>query len=101
MTKSIKTELLEGFLEEIQKEGIDEIVLFGNQSENRESIVSCIKAKNTKDALAMISMLIKILAENIGVKSPEIAEDIRDNLAKAEKQMEKAKRKKIEVKFVD
>ena len=97
MTKKEQKEtILDEFLANCEKENLDEVAVFAINSKDRSKFMTCLKAEKATTAIAMIAMLIKILSEDTGTKSPKLAELIRDNLEEAEEKTEEYMRKKEE-----
>lgn len=89
MSKESKSKVVDEFLDKINKEGIDEIVIFGINSENREQCVSVMKARNAHSGTAMVGMLIKLLSDEIDVPSYDLAKVIGEKLKQTEEEIEK------------
>lgn len=108
MAEKENKNILDEFLENCDKENLDEVAVFAINSKDRSQVATCMRAEKLSTAMAMIGMLIKILAEDVGVESTKIAEDIRDNLEKAEQKMEeflkekeKKEKKTIHIKITE
>lgn len=91
MSKEMKEKLTDIYLDKIKEEGIDEIAMFGINSEDRSSCISVMKAKNAKEGIAMIGMLVKALADEIEVSSGDLAREIGARLDETEAEIEKVK----------
>lgn len=89
MSKESKQKILEEFLEKAKAEDIDEIVVFGINSVNRDKCMSVMRAENAHSATAMVGMLIKLLADDIEIPSYELAHKIGEKLKETEEQVEK------------
>ena len=98
MSKASKQNVLDEFLEKAKKENIDEIVVFGINSKDREQCMSVMKAENAQSATAMVGMLIKLLSDEIDVPSYELAKIIGDKLKQTEEQVAKVMEKKAKKK---
>ncbi len=94
MSKESKKTLLDEFLEKAKAEDIDEIVIFGINSKNREKCMSAIRAENAHSATAMVGMLIKLLADDIEIPSYELAGIVAEKLKQTEEEVKKAMEKK-------
>ena len=94
MSKSTKQKLLEDFLAKAKKEDIDEVVVFGINSEDRTKCMSVMESKNAASAMAMIGMLIKLLADDIEMPSYKLAERLAKNLKETEETVAKVLKEK-------
>lgn len=94
MSKASKSKVVDEFLEKINKEGIDEIVVFGINSQDREQCISVMKAKNAHSGTAMVGMLVKLLSDEIDIPSYDLAKVIGEKLKQTEEQVEKLIEKK-------
>lgn len=94
MSKESKQKILEEFLEKAKAEDIDEIVVFGINSEDRAKCMSVLKAENAHSATAMVGMCIKLLADEVEMPSYELAMKIGEKLKETEEQVERIMKKK-------
>lgn len=94
MSKESKQKVLEEFLEKAKAEDIDEIVVFGINSKDREKCMSVLRAEDAHSATAMVGMLIKLLADDIDVPSYELAKVIGEKLEQTEEEVKKVMEKK-------
>lgn len=103
MSKESKKTLLDEFLEKAKAEDIDEIVVFGINSTDREKCMSVMRAENANSATAMVGMLIKLLADDIDIPSYELAKSIAEKLKQTEEEvarrMEKENKKTLHIKI--
>lgn len=102
--KSIKKSTIDNLVKELNECDVDEIILYANDSEDRERVISLLQATNLHSAMAMIGMLIKMLAVETDNVSNELAQEIADKLKYAEEQFAKhvkkeedKKKKKIHI----
>lgn len=94
MSKESKQKILDEFLEKAKAEDIDEIVVFGINSVDRNNCMSVMMAENAHSATAMVGMLIKLLADDIEIPSYELAHKIGEKLKETEEQVERIMKKK-------
>lgn len=94
MSKESKQKILDEFLEKAKAEDIDEIVVFGINSVDRDKCMSVMKAENAHSATAMVGMLIKLLADEVEMPSYELAMKIGEKLKETEEQVERIMKKK-------
>lgn len=94
MSKESKQKILEEFLEKAKAEDIDEIVVFGINSVDRDKCMSVMRAEDAHSATAMVGMLIKLLADEVEMPSYELAMKIGEKLKETEEQVERIMKKK-------
>lgn len=103
MSKEAKKKILDEFLEKAKTEGIDEMVVFGISSEDREKCMSVIRAENAQSATAMLGMCIKLLSGEIDMPSYELAKIIAEKLEETEEEvkrrMERKEKKTLHIKI--
>ena len=83
--KEKKQKIVDRFLEELDELGYNEVTLVASDSSNRNKLITTMQTENSKDAMVLIAMQIKILAEETNDYSPDIAKAIAEHLEDAEK----------------
>lgn len=79
---------LDKAIEAIKKEGLEDIALIATSKDNK-IIYTRVETDTPKRVKALVGMLIKIIAEDSNLYSPDLAEEIRDALEKTEQKFKK------------
>lgn len=82
-----KKELLDEITQILNNNGYEEITLFATDKEHN-GILSTFKQTDADTAIASITMLIKLLSEELHMKSTDLSEHITDALESAEKRVQ-------------
>lgn len=95
-------DILDNFLADLHEIGMDDVCVYAVTGDNKHNI-SVVKGKPVR-VTASIAMLIKVLAMETEEDSVEVAELIRDNLEKAERQYKRLMKEEedsINAKYTD
>jgi len=95
-------DILDNFLADLHEIGMNDVCVYAVSGDNNHNI-SAVKGKPVR-ITASIAMLIKILAMETDEDSVEVAELIRNNLEKAEKQYKRLMKEEedsINAKYTD
>jgi len=87
-----KKELIKKYRDELEKLGYNNSLLIA--CDDARAILSSINVENINYALSLIGMLIKVLSEELEMKSDELAKELLEKLSYAEKKMEEREKEK-------
>ena len=87
---------LDKAIEILKREGLEDIALIATSKDNK-IIYTRVETETPKKVKSLIGMLIKMVAEDSDLYSPDLAEEIRDALEKTEQKFKKEAEPKIKV----
>ena len=94
-----KEALLDAIAEMLEAFGFEDMLLIASKNKGKP-FASMLKATGEVKAIAIAGMGVKIVAEELGTRSDEIAEIIRKNLKEAEDKVEELENKDKKVRKI-